>query len=1308
MFIQEVSNIYNIILNETINEIKIRLSMNINCKYTLNIPNLVKKTMRVLFFALISIFIFNVTGFSQTVVVEGDIVWQDVLQTKDLDGVNVNYFSFDNAKYDFAKSDIPFVSIQKKLKSNVITKVSIVELLLEDYVGDVNIVVSGISDVKNTIDLSFNNLINKKSNVGDVLFTPLFYDEATGKIKKVIHYKFEITTIQKYKNQGQKSFVNNSVLSSGVWYKIAVLKDGVYKLTYNHLESLGVDIGSVVSGDFKLYGNGGKSLPALNSEYRADDIIQNAVVLEDGQDGSFDKGDYVLFYGQSPHQWSYNLSLKRFEHVNNKYSDTTFYFITFSNTGESPKRIVSQNSQTPSNINVNSFNDYNYYEKDAVNLIRSGDMWFGDLFDVKTNYNYAFNFPNIISSSPVKLYALVAGRSNLNSSFNVSASGVSKTLPIAFVNTSSYSGRYASLRSDTMLFSAASDVVNVGVSYSKPNSSAIGWLDKIVLNARRSLVMAGSQMYFRDINSVGLGNISNFSISNSQNVTRIWEITDPYNIKEQVVISSGSLLSFSLRTDSLREFVSLTDEYKSNIIPIGSVGNQNLHGITQADMIIVSHPLFVSHANQIANFHRDEGLTVEVVIPQHIYNEFSSGSQDIVAIRDFIRMLYERNSAAFIPKYLMLFGDGSYDNKDRIVGNTNFIPSYQTPNSIDVIGSLVSDDYYGLLDQNEGTWLGVEYADIAIGRLCVKSISEADNVVKKILNYNNTSTLRGWRNKIVYVADDGDNNVHMSQSNRLAAVVEANNKSYNVNKIFLDAYQQESTPGGLRYPKVNEELTDAVEKGSLIVNYTGHGGEAGWAVERILTVPQINAWQESNNYPLFVTATCEFSRWDDPGRTSAGELVLLNKGGGIALLTTVRLVFSSPNFDLNKSVFETVFLPVNGIMPTMGDVFLKVKNQNASVSNNRNFTLLGDPALRLNYPKHNVKTTSINGAAVSLSDTINALSRVTIAGEVVDDSGVKLSNFNGVITPVVFDKSKLITTLANDGGIPFQFELQNNKLFKGKVSVVNGDFSFTFVVPKDISYNYGQGKLSYYAENQVEDAHGNHTDFYIGGTASSYPEDKMGPEIELFMNDNKFVFGGMTDDAPSLLAYVNDINGINMVGNGIGHDIIAILDDETENAFVLNDFYEADLNSYQKGVINFPFKELKEGRHKLTLKVWDVYNNSNDATIEFVVVKSKDVVLDRVYNYPNPFTTYTEFWFEHNQPGKQLYAQVQIFTVSGKLVKTLQQNILSEGYRSTSITWDGLDEYGDQLAKGVYVYRLKVRTENYSVAEKYQKLVILR
>lgn len=1246
---------------------------------------------------------------SANIIVEREVNWYNNSVSKIDNLTNKQFFSFEQAKYDDTKDYLPFYSHQISLNQERIVALNIIGLQYEAVSTDSIVGVSGVNFIDNDIHLKYINTTSRKINYGEIIFTPIIFNKVTQKYQRVIKYKLEVITQKTFEPKiSNKAFASGSVLETGEWYKIAVLKDGIFKLSYSFLKNLGLDIDNLNPLNFKLYGNGGKSLPAANSAYRADDLKQNAIYVEGELDGSFDPSDYVLFYGQSPHSWSYNTTTQLFEHELNKYSDTTFYFITFSNTGESPKRIVNQVSQPSSTNTVTSFNDYAFYEKDLVNLIGSGELWFGEVFDIKTSYNFAFNFPNIESSTPVQINFSGAGRSGVSNIFTVSSGANSVNLPVTPVNTGSFHDRYANIVNGSVTISSPPSVVNVIVNYNKPTSESVGWLDELELNARRNLIMANNQLFFRDIQSVAPGNISNFVIGNALDIQKIWDITDPFNIKNQQSTLSGNSLSFNVATDTLKTFVAFNSNYDSQVIGIGEVQNQNLHAINQADMVIVSHPNFLTQADQLSNFHINEGLTVVTVTPEQIYNEFSSGSQDIIAIRDFLRMLYERNTLTTAPKYLLLFGDGSYDNKNRVVGNTNFIPTYQSPNSLDVIGSLVSDDYYGLLDLNEGTWAGTEYADVAIGRLPVKSAAEANNVINKIINYNTPNSMNEWRNRIEFIGDDEDNNIHMNQSNSLAGMVETSNKAYNPNKIFLDAYKQESTPGGTRYPEVNKAINETVDKGSLIVNYTGHGGETGWAHERVLTLSDINGWTNTQGYPLFITATCEFSRFDDPKRTSAGELVLLNANGGIGLLTTVRLVFSSPNFTLNQSFYNQVFTKTSGIYPTIGDVFLKVKNLNASVVNNRNFTLLGDPALRLAYPINNAVTTQINGINVSSNDTLKALSKVTINGEVRDQNGVKLTNYNGVIYPTVFDKTKPITTLANDGGIPFNFNLQTSKLFKGKVSVQNGDFSYTFVVPKDISYNYGSGKLSYYAENQVEDANGYHDDFYIGGTASNYAEDNVGPEIELFMNDENFVFGGMTDENPILLANISDVHGINMVGNGIGHDIIAVLDDKTDESFILNDYYEADLNSYQNGKVYFPFTDLKEGRHKLTLKVWDVYNNSSEATIEFVVVKSRDIVLDKVYNYPNPFTTYTEFWFEHNQPEKQLFAQVQIFTVSGKLVKTLEKNIFNEGYHSTSITWDGLDEYGDRIGRGVYVYRLKVRTENYSVAEKYEKLVILR
>jgi hypothetical protein len=1265
---------------------------------------------------LIFLFIFTpFLLFSQNNLIDEKIIWHENVTNSFLDSKARTFLTFDNAQYNHEKDFLPFYTKQLSLSNQEIISVDIINVEYSTIEFDSVKNVSGLSFIENEIDIKFFNSVSKKQNYGIISFIPIIYNQNLGVYQRVISYKLRVNTMSKNLNNttNLKKSAQNSVLASGDWYKIAVLKDGVFKLTYSFLKDLGLDVDHINPQNIKIYGNGGKMLPEVNSIYRHDDLKQNAIYIEGENDGVFNIGDYVLFYGQSPNSILLNSSTNLFYHQLNRYSDTTYYFITTSTTIDSPKRIVSTStSLTPNNV-VNTFNEYQYYEKDNFNLIKSGQVWFGEVFDIKTQYDFVFNVPNIDLSSPVNIYTSGAGRSTDTSSlnsFDVYAGGNSKRIRFSSVSMCSEC-QYASNASGSFTFNPSTDLINVTIKYNKPNSSSVAWLDAIQLNARRNLKMTNNQLFFRDLNSVGTGNVSQFNVSNANNIIKVWDVTDPLNIKEQQ-FTQGSSISFVVPTDTLKEFAALTSNFETQVYALGKVDNQNLHGLTQQDFVIVSHPNFIGQAEQIADFHRQEGMSVFVATPQQIYNEYSSGSQDPVAIRSFMKMFYDRaNTAEELPKHLLLFGDGSYDNKNRISGNSNFIPTYQTPNSLGIIGSLVTDDYYGLLDNNEGKWtFGIELVDIGIGRFPVKNQQEANNVTNKVLNYYNPSTMKDWRNQLTFIGDDEDSNTHMYQSDTLAKMVERSNPEYNPYRIFFDAFKQESTPGGNRYPDVNKEIIKAFEEGSLIINYTGHGGETGWAHERVLTVGDINKLEKTTNLPLVVTATCEFSRFDDPQRTSAGELVLINKSGGIALLTTVRLVFSNPNFLLNQTFYNNVFSEVNNEKKTIGEIFMRVKNLNSADPMNRNFTLLGDPALKLAYPKHDVKTTKFNGTTITtVLDTVKALQKVSVEGYVQDNNGMKLTNYNGTIYPTVFDKSKTITTLKNDGvGSPYVFNSQISKLFKGKVSVTNGDFSFSFIVPKDIGYNYGKGKVSYYAENQVEDANGYFTDFYIGGTSDNFTEDNEGPEVELYMNDKSFVFGGLTDENPSLLAYVSDLHGINMVGNGIGHDIVAVLDDKTEDAFVLNNYYEADLNSYQKGTIKFPLKDLEEGRHKLTLKVWDVYNNSREVTTEFNVVKAKDVVLSRVYNYPNPFTTHTEFWFEHNQASKQLFVQVQVFTVSGKLVKTIEKNLFNEGFRSTSITWDGLDDYGDRLARGVYIYHLKVRAENLSMADKYEKLVILR
>jgi hypothetical protein len=748
-------------------------------------------------------------------------------------------------------------------------------------------------------------------------------------------------------------------------------------------------------------------------------------------------------------------------------------------------------------------------------------------------------------------------------------------------------------------------------------------------------------------------------------------------------------------------------------------------------MIIITAPEFLQASNDLAAFHQTEGLSVHVVTTTQIFNEFSSGMRDATAIKSFLRMFYKRagTNPNLIPKYCLLMGDGSYDNRNILSHNKNFIPTYESIETLSKTASYTSDDYFAILSDNGGM-NNSDLLDVAIGRLPVKTLKEANEMVDKIIHYsrvgatmpaqencNNSSSntiLSDWRNMTIKISDDGDNNHYFNDIENMYNKSRALYPEMNISKIHADAYVETSTAGGERNLNAEKEFKQQVQKGALLVNYIGHGGEVGLGHERYLTVPTILGWTNLNSMPIFMTATCEFARFDDHDRTSAGEYVVLNpNGGGIGLFTTTRLVYSTSNAALNSYFYDTVFDKVNNEAPRLGDIYVGTKNKYGLYSgdiNYRKFALLGDPAVRLALPKHTIVTDSINGKSMSMTlDTINALSKVVIKGHIENSFGQKIEDFNGTITSKFYDKIANLKTLANSSdSYEANFSVWKNLIYKGKASVKNGDFVFSFIVPKDISFQFGNGRISYYAENGEEDANGYTEQPIIGGVNKNAAEDNEPPSISLYMNNDKFVSGGITDENPSLYAEVFDENGINTVGNGIGHNIEAVIDKNTTNTIVLNDFYESDLDTYKSGKINYPFEKLEAGNHTLSLKVWDVYNNSQDEMIEFVVALNEELALDHVLNYPNPFTTRTEFSFEHNQVCDYLDVQIQVFTISGKLVKTINKRAHTDGYRINGIIWNGTDDYGDSIGRGVYVYKVKVVNEQGDKIEKFEKLVVLK
>lgn len=1114
-----------------------------------------------------------------------------------------------------------------------------------------------------------------------------------------------------------RSYADNSILANGTWYKMSVNTTGIYRISSSDLTGLGIDITTLNPKNIRIYGNGGGMLPEANATPRIDDLREIAIQVIGEEDGKFDPADYILFYAESPDKWRYDTVGHLFHHSKNTYSDISCYFL---NIDLGPgKRIGSEPSTTqPATNFVNSFNDYQFYEKDDINLLKSGRAWFDQqYFDVTTTRDYNFYFPNINGVFPVTVMADVVARCTSGSSaFQISANGQSvvKSISIAGVSTE-FLAQYANEGVKTGNFTTANPAIDITLTYNKPDISAVGYLNFLEINVIRNLIMAGSQMGFRSALTAARGRISEFDLQTGSQTVTVWDVTDPGNTYSVGISQNGTTTVFRLPSDSIKEYFAFDGSSFLTPTMIGKTDNQNLHGAGIFDYVIVTNPLFIDEAEQLADFHRiHDKLSVFVTTPDKIYNEFSSGTQDVSAIRDFMKMMYDKAGTGKEPKYLLLFGDASYDYKNRVPNNSNLVPSYESYESLNPVATYVTDDYFALMDNSAGQSAN-GLLNLGVGRFPVQTVVQAQSAVNKIEHYcaNSDTVKNDWRNVICFVADDKDDsntNIHMEQTEILANKIDSNHRDYNVDKIYLDAYQRISTPGGNRYPDVNDAINKRVDKGALIINYTGHGGVLGWAHERVLEIADIQSWKNYDRLPVFVTATCEFSWFDDPAWVSAGEWVFLNpNGGGIALFTTTRPTYAGDNFQLSSNFYDNVLTKTNGVFPKMGDLIVTAKNSTNSSPNSRKFVLLGDPALQLAYPEYQVVTTAINGSTVTtIPDTLKALAKVTVSGEVEDDQGVLMKGFKGTLFPTVFDKAEEISTLANAGGPKANFFIRKNPLYKGKVTVTDGQFTFSFIVPKDIAYKFGFGKISYYARNPETDANGYTENIIVGGFDNHSNPDLEGPVIQLYMNDKNFVSGGITNQNPVLLSFVSDSSGINTVGNGIGHDITAVVDNDTKNSWILNDYYIADMDTYKSGEISFPFFDLSDGSHNLTLKVWDVYNNSSEASIDFVVYSSADFALKKLMNYPNPFSDHTTFSFEFNQSNSSLDIRIKIFTLSGRLIKTLHQEINTTGYKVESIVWDGTGDNGSKISSGMYVYYINVSLPDGSTVQKSSKLVFIR
>ncbi len=1119
----------------------------------------------------------------------------------------------------------------------------------------------------------------------------------------------------------QRNYAPHSVLSSGNWFKLSVKGPGVYKMDIPFLNFLGVNTSSLASNSIRLYGNGGRMLDESNNGFWTDDLVENAIMIVDGGDGMINGTDHILFYANGPDEWVKDSVNQRFIHRKNIYSESAYYFLSVGGTG---LRITNGTTGSVPNMTVINFSERFFHELDSVNFLGSGKEWYGEEFasapGKSLSRSFSINIPELVTGAPVFLRSDCIARSvGASSRFDIRINDQLVAQPVINPVTGGIYDLFAQSVTNISSGPVVAGTNRVAYTYFPGSFNAQGWLNWFELFTRRNLSMSNTdQLLFRDWNSVG-NNVAEFIISNASANTQVWEITNPLHPVRMPGNFSGTAFRFINNCNRLREYVAFNGV--NYLVPVvaGRVSNQDLHFSAPADLLIVTHRDLLPQATKLAQLHQQkDGLRSYVVTTDQVYNEFSSGQPDPTAIRDFTKMYYDKygTDPANKPRYLLLFGDASFDYRDRMANNTNLVPAYQNNFSLDPLSTYASDDFFGFLDNNEdiNTGLIINLLDIGIGRVPARNAEEAKNFTDKVEAYYSPGSLGPWRNNFTFIADDEDGNLHLQDAEVITGTATSVAPVFNQQKIYLDAYQQESGPGGSRYPQATQSSNNQIYNGTLIWNYNGHGGSKRLAEETILDGEIVNNWNNPFRLPLFITATCDFAPYDNPLVNSIGEHILLRpKTGAIALMTTTRVVFAFSNRIMNNNYLQFALQQgSDGKYRSLGDAMKDSKNHtyqtSADIANNRKFTLLGDPALTLAFPKLKVRATKVNGIPVSQPDTLSSTERITIEGEVTDLTGSLLTGFNGHVYPTVFDKIQTINTLSNDPGSPVtNFQAQHNILFRGKASVTGGKFSFSFKVPKDINFQYGNGKLSLYAEDGSSDANGAFTNFIIGGLGSSGGNDDDGPEIKPYLNDELFANGGITNQNPVLIVKLADTSGINTVGTGIGHDIVATLDNDNRKYFILNDFYQGELDSYQKGVVRFQMPELEPGPHSLKIKAWDVLNNSNEAVLDFVVAKDEELELSHVLNYPNPFTTNTQFWFEHNKPGQLLHVQIQVMTITGRVVKTFSQPVITDGNRSATIEWNGRDDYGDKLGRGVYIYKLSVTAPGKKKKEVIEKLVIL-
>ncbi len=1116
-----------------------------------------------------------------------------------------------------------------------------------------------------------------------------------------------------------------AVLSDGTWYKIAVTSDGVYRLSGDFLQEQGISLSGLKPENVGIFGYGGGMLPQPLAEPRYADLPEIGLWITGAEDGSFDAADQIIFYAQGPDRQGFEVRADgqyALNYQKNLYADTAFYFLTLEK--GSYQMPESRESLPPSGAVMNTFDDFWIHELDETNLLKpgSGREWYGENFFSGDQLTFDIDAEGLSPQGTLQLSVEVLGSTTASSVFEVllnrQSLGEISITPI-LGGTYTDKGKEAVSSFNFPANALSDDLLNLQLRYRASEGRGQAYLNRLLLHYPRQLRLYGGQTHFRSLQSLSTAS-SDFVIASSKEDLIVWDVTDPIKpLVQETTFLNGSLRFSCPTAGQLKEFVVFDREKLEEPEWLGTVANQDLNSLQVPDLLIVCPPQLSEAARRLATLRREhDRLDVEVATTVEIYNQFASGRQDVSAIRNFVKTLYDRDPDKF--KYLLLLGKASYDYKDRVEDNTNLVPTYQSRNSVHPIYSYPSDDYYAFMEDEEGYWeesfRGDHSLDIGVGRLPVKNLQEANQVIDKLIHYAlSERSLGDWRTKVTFLADDGDNDRYQRDSELLSADVQEKSAAFNSNKIYLDAFPQQKFPNQEIAPSVNEAVEDAIEAGTLLFNYVGHGNEQRLADENVLNVGMIEDWTNLDRLPFFVTATCEFGRHDDPERISGAERLVLNpRGGAVGMVTTARPVFSNTNYLLNQAFYRFVFEQQDNDFLRIGDIFRKTKNAALNGRDNRNFALLADPSMRLSYPRHQLRIDSILSVDRQQKlDTVAALSHLRLYGSVLEGIGQSVKeDFDGELTLVLHDKAVSVQTRGNEGTV-MQFKELNNVIHRGKASVNHGLFQIELVVPKNINYQTAAGRISLYARanDQLTDAFGGTDSIYIGGSLSPLPEDDVPPEISLFINDTTFVNGGLSGNQPIMLARLWDEQGINLSRQQLGQEIRAELSrvdagGGMSRELILNDFFVTAKDDHQRGLIEYPLGNIENGKYRLTLKASDTHNNPASASIEFVVSSNEELLVQNFYNFPNPFNQSTTFVLEHNLAGEPLHVTFSLFNILGKEVISKDLFFENAAGRLEILRWQPENQASGTWGPGVYLAKIRLKAKE-SGQEAQQNLRII-